>query len=44
MNKTFIYTKKENDITDTVLSYLNKQYEKSGGKTAVSPAGNTRTK
>lgn len=34
MNKTFIYTKKENDITDTVLDYLNKQYGKSGGTPA----------
>ena len=35
MNKTFIYTKSENDITTTVLDYMNKQYAKSGGTAAV---------
>ena len=29
MNKTFIYTSKENDITDTVLTYLNEKYKTS---------------
>ena len=28
MNKTFIYTRSENDITKTVLDYLNKEYAK----------------
>jgi len=31
MNKTFIYWKPENDITDKVLGYLNQQYAKTGG-------------
>lgn len=46
MNKTFIYTKAENDITDTVLKYLNDQYGKTTGTggTAVRPAGQTRTR
>lgn len=30
MNKTFIFSKPENDITDTVLDYLNKQYGRTG--------------
>jgi len=41
MNKTFIYTKSENDITDTVLTYLNKQYAKTSGGT---PARTTSSK
>ena len=47
MNKTFIYTKAENDITDTVLKYLNDKYGKTTtgtGGTAVRPAGQTRTR
>lgn len=31
MNKTFIYTRPENDITETVLKYLNSTYAKTGG-------------
>ncbi len=31
MNKTFIYTNADNDITDVVLNYLNQTYEKSPG-------------
>lgn len=42
MNKTFIYTKSENDITETVLSYLNKQFDKTGG-TPAKAAGQSRT-
>ncbi|MEQ9410049.1 MAG: OmpH family outer membrane protein [Fuerstiella sp.] len=38
MNKTFIYSRAENDITDTVLDYLNKQYAKTSGGTAASQA------
>ena len=47
MNKTFIYTTSENDITDVVLQYLNKPYAsgtpapKPQG-TVVAPAGRTR--
>ena len=45
MNKTFIYTKKQNDITDPVLEYLNKKYGKpaSGGTGAreASSSGGT---
>jgi outer membrane protein len=47
MNKTFIYTNSENDITDVVLQYLNKPYAtgapapKTPGTSAL-PAGRTR--
>ena len=46
MNKTFIYTTPENDLTDVVLNYLNQQYEKSPGykpvpAKAVSNSGGT---
>lgn len=47
MNKTFIYTSSENDITDVVLQYLNKPYApgapatKTKSTTAL-PAGRTR--
>jgi Skp family chaperone for outer membrane proteins len=46
MNKTFIYTSSENDITDVVLQYLNKPYAsgapaKNQGTSAL-PAGRTR--
>lgn len=34
MNKTFIYWKKDNDITDPVLDYLNRSYAKSSGTRA----------
>lgn len=45
MNKTFIYTKAENDITDTVLTYLNDQYGKTAGRTPpVKPVGRTQTR
>ena len=44
MNKTFIYTKESNDITDPVLSYLNKTYAKSGGGTPAREASATRTR
>lgn len=45
MNKTFIYTKPQNDITDTVLKYLNDKYAKSGGGTPANTVsgGNGRT-
>ena len=42
MNKTFIYTKSENDITETVLKYLNKQYKESGGRVGAQSASSTR--
>lgn len=42
MNKTFIYWKAENDITDKVLGYLNQQYAKNaGGGTKVTPVKHT---
>ena len=44
MNKTFIYTKGENDITDTVLNYLNKQYDKSGGRVEAQSASSKSTR
>lgn len=47
MNKTFIYTKKENDITDPVLDYLNRKYGQSGGAPAtgrIKQAGQTNQK
>jgi Skp family chaperone for outer membrane proteins len=38
MNKTFIYWKPENDITDQVLGYLNKQYAQTAQRgTKVTP-------
>ncbi len=45
MNKTFIYTRPENDITNTVLDYLNKQYTKSTGAagTPATPVSRTTT-
>lgn len=47
MNKTFIYTSGENDITDVVLQYLNKPYAsgvpaKTQGTTALPASGRTR--
>ncbi|HIE98455.1 MAG TPA: OmpH family outer membrane protein [Fuerstia sp.] len=47
MNKTFIYTNSENDITDVVLQYLNKPYASGApapntAKGNVVPAGRTR--
>ncbi|GAB5440790.1 MAG: hypothetical protein Fues2KO_11390 [Fuerstiella sp.] len=44
MNKTFIFTKKENDITNTVLGYLNQQYNKSKGSVPARQASNTGSK
>lgn len=43
MNKTFIYTTPQNDITDTVLDYLNKQYAKSSDSTPASNVSKQRT-
>lgn len=43
MNKTFIYTKSENDITDQVLGYLNKKYgETTGGTNARAASSSGR--
>jgi Skp family chaperone for outer membrane proteins len=44
MNKTFIFTKSENDITDTVLSYLNKQFDKSGGAVPAQSASSSSSR
>lgn len=38
MNKTFIYTTAENDITDTVLNYLNEKYKTKSGTNPVRAA------
>lgn len=41
MNKQVVFYRAEDDITDTVLKYLNSEYEKSGGKVPARAASAT---
>lgn len=42
MNKTVIYHQEDNDITDVVLSYLNREYAKQSGRTPATTASGGR--